>query len=183
MKKQFKQVEKEEFESFIKNYPNQLIHDCIGTSKPAVKAYCDFTTGKEWPDTMVAKIEMDYRGPDGEVVGGGSHRFWKYWILEEDKFKEALDKDRKDFDFGIYASGGVVGECVDKLHWFCLSYKGDSIETGLYTDASIYYGVADKYITKDIIDKSKPFAGVVDGAALVAASYLGHMTKADFEGK
>lgn len=59
----FKQVTKEEFDKFIKNYPNKLVWDVAGYFEPPLGSYNDFSNNKVWPGSMVAQINM-YDGSD-----------------------------------------------------------------------------------------------------------------------
>lgn len=54
MTKQFKQVSREEFLRFVKEYPRNLSGDVCGISEPALIAYYDFKAAKGW-DAIVAK--------------------------------------------------------------------------------------------------------------------------------
>lgn len=55
--KKSKQVTKEEFELFIKNYPHELEIDVCGIFEPPIKSYNDFTIGM-WPESVVAYISL-----------------------------------------------------------------------------------------------------------------------------
>jgi len=59
----FIQVPKEDFQKFIKEYPNKLDYDVTGICDPPLGSYNDFTNGEVWPESMVAKI-MLYDGSD-----------------------------------------------------------------------------------------------------------------------
>lgn len=54
----FEQVSKEYFESFITSHPNQLTISISGIPEPPVRFYDDFTTGKRWPESTVAKVKL-----------------------------------------------------------------------------------------------------------------------------
>ena len=60
---EFKKVTKEEFDEFVKNYPNDLDWDVCGISEPPLGSYNDFSDGKTWPDSMVTKV-LFYDGSD-----------------------------------------------------------------------------------------------------------------------
>lgn len=87
MKKErtYKKVSKEEFDNFVKNYPNskKLNWDVFRACEPPMGSFNDFSDGKVWPESMVAKVFMDWMGPDGEIDESGSRKFWTYWILED----------------------------------------------------------------------------------------------------
>jgi len=57
---EWKKVDKEEFEQFLIDYPkSRLEWDCTGICEPPLGSYNDFSDGKVWPESMVAKIVMD----------------------------------------------------------------------------------------------------------------------------
>ena len=78
----FKKVDKKEFDVFVKNYPNPLGWDVAGMFEPPVGSYNDFSNGKIWPESVVAKVSMEWMGPNDEIDREGHHRFWEYYILE-----------------------------------------------------------------------------------------------------
>lgn len=59
----FKQVSKQEFDEFVKNYPNKLDWDVTGIYDPPLGSHNDFSNGKVWPESMVTKV-MLYDGSD-----------------------------------------------------------------------------------------------------------------------
>lgn len=70
---------------------------------------------------------------------------------------------------------------MDKLHWYCFSYYGRFIGVG-EGYGSVYAGFEDKdNITKGDIDSQKRGAGMINSATLLSCSYLGFMTKRDFQ--
>lgn len=52
----FKLVTKEEFDEFVKNYPNKLEWNVTGICEPPMGNHNDFTNGKVWPQSMVTKV-------------------------------------------------------------------------------------------------------------------------------
>jgi hypothetical protein len=58
----YKPVEKEEFDSFVKDYPSALEWDVCKIGDPALGSYNDFSDGKKWPESMVAKISLHSDG-------------------------------------------------------------------------------------------------------------------------
>ena len=68
----WKKVEKAEFDAFIAGYPLKLEKDVTGICDPPMRSYNDFSDGKIWPESMVAKVTLntmmkglDYHGePD-----------------------------------------------------------------------------------------------------------------------
>jgi hypothetical protein len=61
---EFTKVTKEEFEQFLKLYPNSLNRDITGICEPPLMSYNDFTYGHFWPESMVAKciLNEDMKG-------------------------------------------------------------------------------------------------------------------------
>lgn len=53
-----KNVTKEEFEEFIKNYPRKLERDVCGISDPPNITYNDFELANRWPYSVVARTFM-----------------------------------------------------------------------------------------------------------------------------
>jgi hypothetical protein len=73
----WKDVSKEEFAAFVKAYPNALHTDITGICEPPMQSYNDFSDGKTWPESMVARITLNtamkgfpgYRGePDAYQI-------------------------------------------------------------------------------------------------------------------
>lgn len=55
-----KKVTEEEFLKFITEYPkSKLEFDCFGACDPPLMSYNDFSDGKVWPESMVAKFTND----------------------------------------------------------------------------------------------------------------------------
>lgn len=75
--KKFKEVKKEEFDNFVKNYPRPLDWNVTGICEPPLGSYNDLSLGK-WPDTMVAKVKI----MDGSEYYG--FRTSEYFILDSD---------------------------------------------------------------------------------------------------
>jgi hypothetical protein len=76
----FKQVEHDEFIQFISKFP-MLKYDVTGICEPPMGTYNDFIGGKIWPDSVVAKVSLNWLGPNGEV-DNDSNKYWKYYIKE-----------------------------------------------------------------------------------------------------
>ena len=71
-----------------------------------------------------------------------------------------------------------------QLHWFCLSYRGESLAVrGEARCSSVCVGIPDRKLTVARMAEGRKGAGVAPGAALLAASYLGYMTDAEFGGE
>lgn len=49
-----KKVSKEEFQTFLDNYPRKLTYDWSGISEPPVISYNDFELANRWPYSVVA---------------------------------------------------------------------------------------------------------------------------------
>jgi hypothetical protein len=69
-----KQVSKEEFDNFIKRFPNckKILHRIC---EPPLTT---FTTNTS--DKVIGQIKHDWLGPNGERVGPEEKQFWTYWI-------------------------------------------------------------------------------------------------------
>lgn len=76
----FKRVTMEEFQSFIRSYPNKLERDVCAIGQPPVETYNDFTTGKVWPESVVAKIVREWTGANGEMDENNPGAYWEYYI-------------------------------------------------------------------------------------------------------
>ena len=76
----FKKVTREEYFAFIRDYPNKLVFDCTGICEPPMGSYNDFTDGKKWPESIVAKEMRDWMGPNGEIDNSNPGKFWCYYI-------------------------------------------------------------------------------------------------------
>jgi hypothetical protein len=56
--KEWKKVSVRELRTFIQTYPTFLEYDCTGICEPPMRSWNDFTGGKVWPESMVAKQFM-----------------------------------------------------------------------------------------------------------------------------
>lgn len=79
---QFKEVSRDEYLAFIRTWPNKLEFDCTGICEPPLGSYNDFSGGKVWPESMVAKEVRDWMGPGGETDNSMPGKFWRYYVLE-----------------------------------------------------------------------------------------------------
>jgi hypothetical protein len=79
---QFIEVSKEKYVEFVNNYPKELVFDVCGIREPPLGSYNDFSGGKVWPESMVAKEDRDWLGPNGETDHKIPGKFWKYYILD-----------------------------------------------------------------------------------------------------
>lgn len=55
-------VNKQEFETFLDEYPNKLVFDVYHVPDPPVGTYNDFTTGLVWPESIIAEIHFERDG-------------------------------------------------------------------------------------------------------------------------
>lgn len=78
----FIEVTREEYLAFIREYPRKLEFDCIGICEPPLGSYNDFSDGKVWPESMVAKEYRDWMGDDGEEDFSMPGKFWRYYIQQ-----------------------------------------------------------------------------------------------------
>jgi hypothetical protein len=53
-----KEVTKDEFVDFVKKYPNKLDWDVAHMVDPPMGSYNDFSDGKKWPESMIAKVKL-----------------------------------------------------------------------------------------------------------------------------
>ena len=90
----FKKVSKEEFENFVKNHKNfkDLDWNIFRACEPPLGSYNDFSNGKVWPESMVAKISLDWMGPNGEIDKTNSGKFYEYFILDSSKENNGISK-------------------------------------------------------------------------------------------
>jgi hypothetical protein len=75
-------VSKEEFKKFVDEYPRPLERNTTHIVTPPIDTWNDFTLGS-WPQSMVAKISMDWLGPNGEEAK--DDRYWEYFVLANAK--------------------------------------------------------------------------------------------------
>lgn len=91
MEREYKEVSKEEFLEFVKKWPNKLDWDVFGACEPPMGSYNDFIDGKAWPESMIAKIAMEWRGPDWpenreDTDESRFGKFWRYYILDVENY-------------------------------------------------------------------------------------------------
>lgn len=67
-----------------------------------------------------------------------------------------------------------------KLHYYCFTFY--DVQGSHSAHASAYYGLEQPCVTLKDIAVAKRGAEVSDRATLLACSYLGHMTVAEFKG-
>jgi len=69
---------------------------------------------------------------------------------------------------------------ADQKHWYCFSFSGKTLD-GVMGQASVYIGYDQPGISNPRIMMAKEAAGVRADAVLIACSYLGLMSRDDFE--
>ena len=69
----WRRVTKQELLDFLNAYPRSALHyDCCGISEPPLRSWNDFSEGKVWPESMVAKAHRyrtdmkGYRGAEND---------------------------------------------------------------------------------------------------------------------
>jgi len=133
--------------------------------------------GSPIPDGQGSSCSMCY----GDM-SYGSDGYYEAWAAEEMRQEELKEEEIRQYQEELQREESIVMVIQEKGHWFCLSYQGKRIESGLDCQASIYIGLENRNITKKDIDDNKKLANVTDKAVLMAASYLGYMTREEFEG-
>lgn len=81
-------VTKAEFDEFISNYPKRLNSGCTTICEPPFISYRDETietkgdigSADYYFDKEVARISMDWIGPNGEIDIDNTNQYWKYSI-------------------------------------------------------------------------------------------------------
>ena len=77
-------VSKEQFDEFVENYPNELIVHTTHIITPPIRTYNDFSAGKEYPDSIVAAITLEYMDDDGNFVNDDeAEKLWLYSIKQD----------------------------------------------------------------------------------------------------
>ena len=75
----WKEVTKDELIAFVRAYPRPLSRDCTGICDPPMESWNDFSDGKVWPESMVAKVSRaDLMGMSEEELKkyGFAQRYW-----------------------------------------------------------------------------------------------------------
>lgn len=78
----FKGVSREEYLEFIASWPNKLWFDCTGVCEPPLGSYNDFSGGKVWPDSIVAKEVRCWMSDNGVIDNALPGKFWRYYVLD-----------------------------------------------------------------------------------------------------
>lgn len=87
----FKKVSKEEFNTYLQRNPNAMSTGCTTICEPPVRHYHDHTIRSEYLrgtagyfyETEVARVVLDYFGPNGEQ-GAEIGQYWEYYIKGEE---------------------------------------------------------------------------------------------------
>lgn len=77
-------VKEERFKEFINNYSKLLESNLSRIPEPNIIFYNDFSDGKKFPESVVAKIDLDWMGPNGEVDMVEHGKFYEYYIKGEE---------------------------------------------------------------------------------------------------
>ena len=97
-----------------------------------------------------------------------------YWTYEVDKHLEELHKKIAAWENTAEVDSG-------KLHWYSFTYQGKPINGYGISIGGSYAGYSGEGVTLDIIRRNKERAGLERDAILLSTSYLGFMTKEEFE--
>lgn len=103
MQDNFRKVTKEEYTDFIKSYPNKLDWDVSGISEPPMGFYNDFSGGKVWPESMIAKVKLYDKEEDRE-----------YFI--QDLKENIKEVSRKEFNKLLYGDFQSLDNFIGKMH-------------------------------------------------------------------
>lgn len=76
---EFKKVDKETYLNFLADYPKELIVDITGICEPPLKTWNDFSNGKVWPESIVAKVVLNESMKGHPCYQGESN---DYYVLE-----------------------------------------------------------------------------------------------------
>lgn len=77
-----KQVSREEYLTFLKNYPNKLDFNCVTIGEPPVGCYHDFSISEDDDESEVAREVRNWLTPEGEIATGAPNPYWKYYIKD-----------------------------------------------------------------------------------------------------
>lgn len=77
-----KQVSREEYLTFVKNYPNKLDFNCVTICEPPMGRYHDFSISKDLRESVVAREVRNWLTPSGKVVHESPNPYWEYYIKE-----------------------------------------------------------------------------------------------------
>lgn len=83
----FKNVSKEEFDTFIKNYPRKLDRDVCGICDPPAISYNDFELANRWPWSIVASTMLYSDDPDDYWYESPENRNYRILINYNELFE------------------------------------------------------------------------------------------------
>jgi len=63
----YRTVTKEEFDTFLRNYPRRLERDICGIGEPPLASYNDFELANRWPHSIVAQYSIE-DAPEFEIL-------------------------------------------------------------------------------------------------------------------
>lgn len=72
----WKQVSKAELEAFVAGYPHALDVNVTGICEPPMRSWNDFSEGKVWPESMVAREFLEESMSGHPAYTGGKNTFW-----------------------------------------------------------------------------------------------------------
>lgn len=76
----------------------------------------------------------------------------------------------------------TYGEVMqEKKYWYAFAFQFPT-ETG-FGFSSVYSGFDSNLVKKNGIDEARRASRAPDGAVMINCSYLGHMTREEFEGE
>ena len=87
-----KNVTKEEFMEFIKNYPRKLKRDVCGISDPPAVSYNDFELANRWPYSIVASTFLYDDNPDDYFYEPEDKRAYRIVVNHEELFESKTGK-------------------------------------------------------------------------------------------
>ena len=85
-------VTKEEFEEFIKNYPRKLERDVCGISDPPAVSYNDFELANRWPYSLVGSTFLYDENPDDYFYEPKDKRTYRIVVNHEELFESKTGK-------------------------------------------------------------------------------------------
>lgn len=59
-----RRVDKSEFDAFIAAFPRPLTTDVAGMFEPPILSYNDLSSGKKWPESVVAYVVLHSKASD-----------------------------------------------------------------------------------------------------------------------
>lgn len=72
----WKQVSREELKAFVSKYPRSLDVDVTGICEPPMRSWNDFSNGKVWPESMVAREIMEEFMVGHPAYAGEKNTYW-----------------------------------------------------------------------------------------------------------